>query len=101
MNVFLDANIVVGLLNKRDFNHSLSVSVLKICQLKKITTTISPITVAIAFYFFKKSFIDAYSKKDAFEEFLSVFSYSSNLSQDISESFKINFEDIEDALQYI
>ena len=56
MKIFLDANILVSVLNKEYPLFTYSARILSLCDSGKFTVYTSPICLAIAFYFAEKKF---------------------------------------------
>ena len=56
MKIFLDANILVSVLNKEYPLFTYSARILSLCDDRKFTVYTSPICMAIAFYFAEKKF---------------------------------------------
>jgi predicted nucleic acid-binding protein len=64
MRIFLDANILVSVLNKEYPLFSYSARIISLADNKKFTVYTSPICLAIAFYFAKKNLVRNWQKKD-------------------------------------
>jgi predicted nucleic acid-binding protein len=63
MRIFLDANILVSVLNKEYPLFSYSARIISLADNKKFTVYTSPICLAIAFYFAKKNLVRNWQKK--------------------------------------
>ena len=64
MRIFLDANILVSVLNKEYPLFSYSARIISLADNKKFTVYTSPICLAIAFYFAEKNLVRNWQKKD-------------------------------------
>lgn len=63
MRIFLDANILVSVLNKEYPLFSYTARILSLADSRKFTVYISPVCLAIAFYFAKKNQVPNWQKR--------------------------------------
>ncbi|MBP6432678.1 MAG: PIN domain-containing protein [Ferruginibacter sp.] len=100
MKIFLDANILVSVLNKEYPLFSYSARVLSLADDKKFTLYTSPVCLAIAFYFAEKKSGTKLAKQKI-ELLCSKLSITSLGKQEVLQSLqnkKVN--DFEDGLEY-
>jgi len=100
MKLFLDANILVAVLNKEYPLFDTAARVLSLSSRKNITLCTSPICLAIAFYFAeKKSGAEkAKEKIELLTEYIKIAESTSKTVQQALENPKVL--DLEDGLEY-
>ena len=96
--VFLDTNVVIDLLAKRDPFYQAAVSIFTLAYNKKITLFVSPMTYATAAYLLRKQ------GKEQMKLLLRNFRQLSKVSvaneKVVDDALASDFSDYEDALQY-
>ncbi|MDP3469962.1 MAG: PIN domain-containing protein [Daejeonella sp.] len=100
MNIFLDANILVSVLNKEYPTFSNSARIFSLAGNKKFSLLTSPICLAIAYYFAEKKHKSsvAKSKIKILSEHISIASNSCEAVLKCIENSSIH--DFEDGLEY-
>jgi predicted nucleic acid-binding protein len=100
MKIFLDANILVSVLNKEYPLFTYAARVVSLADNKKFTVYTSPVCLAIAFYFAeKKSGTDMAKKKiEMLVAKLSITAIGKNEVLESLQNKKVN--DFEDGLEY-
>lgn len=100
MKVFLDANILVSVLNKEYPLFTLSARIVSLAGNKRFTVYTSPLCLAIAFYFAEKKSGSqvAKNKISILSQQLSITDINKQMVQDALNNKKIN--DFEDGLEY-
>lgn len=100
MKVFLDANILISVLNKEFPLANYTLRLLSVASSKKIKLYTSPICLAICYYFCSKKYNTTIAKQK-------VLLLASNINLALSKETDIafiannkNIEDFEDGLQY-
>ena len=99
MRIFLDANVLVSVLNKEYPLFPLSARVLSLSENSRYQVYTSPLCLAIAYYFAEKKSGKAMAKKKLvlLAENLRI----TKLNEEITRlAAKSNIDDFEDALQY-
>ena len=98
MKVFLDTNIVIDLLDKREPFYIDAVELFTLAYKKEITLFVSPMTYATASYLLRKH------GKEGMRKLLSNFRQLSQITtadeKVVDAALASSFEDYEDALQY-
>ena len=98
MKVFLDTNIVIDLLDKREPFYIDAVELFTLAYKKEITLFVSPMTYATASYLLRKH------GKDGMRKLLGNFRQLSQITtadeKVVDAALASSFEDYEDALQY-
>ena len=98
IKVFLDTNIVIDLLDKREPFYIDAVELFTLAYKKKITLFVSPMTYATASYLLRKH------GKEGMRKLLSNFRQLSQITtadeKVVDAALASSFEDYEDALQY-
>ena len=98
MKVFLDTNIVIDLLDKREPFYIDAVKLFTLAYQKEITLFVSPMTYATASYLLRKH------GKEGMRKLLSNFRQLSQITtadeKVVDEALASSFDDYEDALQY-
>ena len=98
MKVFLDTNIVIDLLDKREPFYIDAVKLFTLAYQKKITLFVSPITYATASYLLRKH------GKEGMRKLLNNFRQLSQITtadeRVVDAALASSFDDYEDALQY-
>lgn len=100
MKVFLDANILVSVLNKEYPLFTFSSRILSLAGTKSFELYTSPVCLAIAFYFAEKKHKTALAKQkiDLLCRHISI---ADNTSQAVFETLKnVSVNDFEDGLEY-
>lgn len=96
--VFLDTNVVIDLLAKREPFYQAAVSIFTLAYNKKVTLFVSPMTYATAAYLLRKQ------GKEQMKLLLRNFRQLSKVSianeKVVDDALASNFSDYEDALQY-
>ena len=100
MKIFLDANIIVDLLDKPGYDHELAVEVVRIIRLSKKPIYVSPTTFAITWYLFSKRNKGSKNVRAVLIDFFKHFSITSEDAAVMKNVLTSNFIDLEDALQY-
>jgi predicted nucleic acid-binding protein len=100
MKIFLDANIIVDLLDKPSFDHDLAKEVVRIIRLSKKPVYISPTTFAITWYLFSKRNKGNKNVRNILINFFKYFSFTTEDEEVMRKVLASNFSDLEDALQY-
>lgn len=100
MRVFLDANILVSVLNKEFPLYTYSARVLSLADNRKFTIVTTPICLAIAYYFAEKKHGTENAKKKIaiLLEHIKVINCGEKEAKEVIENKKA--PDFEDALQY-
>lgn len=100
MRIFLDANILVSVLNNEYPLFTYSARVLSLADHKKFTVYTSPVCLAIAFYFAEKKHgtQSAKQKIKILSQKLSITSVGKNEVLQALENKKVN--DFEDGIEY-
>lgn len=100
MRIFLDANILVSVLNKEYPHFSNTARILSLADNKKFTVFTSPICLAIAFYFSEKKSGTMLAKKkiELLVSKLSITEVGKNEVLQALQNKKVN--DFEDGLEY-
>ena len=98
MKVFLDTNIVIDLLDKREPFYIDAVELFTLAYKKEITLFVSPMTYATASYLLRKH------GKEGMRKLLGYFRQLSQITtadeKVVDAALASSFEDYEDALQY-
>ena len=98
MKVFLDTNIVIDLLDKREPFYIDAVKLFTLAYQKKITLYVSPMTYATASYLLRKH------GKEGMRKLLNNFRQLSQITtadeRVVDAALASSFDDYEDALQY-
>ena len=98
MKVFLDTNIVIDLLDKREPFYIDAVKLFTLAYQKKITLFVSPMTYATASYLLRKH------GKEGMRKLLNNFRQLSQITtadeRVVDAALASSFDDYEDALQY-
>lgn len=98
MKVFLDTNIVIDLLDKRESFYIDAVKLFTLAYQKKITLFVSPMTYATASYLLRKH------GKEGMRKLLNNFRQLSQITtadeRVVDAALASSFDDYEDALQY-
>lgn len=98
MKVFLDTNIVIDLLDKREPFYIDAVKLFTLAYQKKITLFVSPMTYATASYLLRKH------EKEGMRKLLNNFRQLSQITtadeRVVDAALASSFDDYEDALQY-
>lgn len=100
MKIFLDANILVSVLNKEYPTFSYSARILSLVENPKFKVYTSPLCLAIAFYFASKKSgnTNARTKINLLAEKLNFTTIDAGTVNEVRKNKKIH--DIEDGLQY-
>lgn len=100
MKIFLDANILVSVLNKEYPLFTTTSRILSLTDKKGFTLYTSPVCLAIAFYFAKKKFrsVKAKSKIELLCEHIQITSINQSIVFKTLQTSAIN--DFEDGLEY-
>lgn len=100
MKVFIDANVLVAVLNQEYPRFDLASRVLSLADSKKFTIFTSSLAISISFYLSSKKSSDtvAYNKIKLLSKRIEIASNKSNDLERIFENKKIH--DVEDGLQY-
>ena len=98
MKVFLDTNIVIDLLDKRESFYIDAIKLFTLAYQKEITLFVSPMTYATASYLLRKH------GKEGMKRLLSNFRQLSQITtadeKVVDAALESSFNDYEDALQY-
>jgi predicted nucleic acid-binding protein len=100
VKLFLDANILISVLNKEYPVFSYSSRIISLCDDPKYTVFTSPVCLAIAFYFAEKKSgnILARQKINLLSKKLNFTTVNSKTVEEVMKNKKIH--DLEDGLQY-
>ena len=100
MKIFLDANILVSVLNKEYPLFTYTSRIMSLADTKKFTLFTSPVCLAIAFYFAEKKYksISAKKKIQVLCEHISIASVNKSTVLQSLQNPAIN--DFEDGLEY-
>lgn len=100
MKIYLDANILVSVINKEYPLFSITSRILSLSDKKKFTLCTSPICLAIAFYFCEKKFNRsvAKSKIEILCTHVSITTVNESMTYKSLRAVEIN--DFEDGLEY-
>jgi predicted nucleic acid-binding protein len=98
--IFLDANVIIDLLDKTSIHHNEAKEILKIIRKFYGKPYISPTTFAIAYYIFGKFFNQKKGLNKIIREIFSNFHYTNENHQMMQKVLTSDFSDYEDALQY-
>lgn len=100
MKVFLDANVIISVLNKEYPLFTYSARILSLSSYNDFWIFVSPLSLAIAFYFAAKKSGEAQAKKkiNKLLENISVTTINAKISQKAITNPKIY--DFEDGMQY-
>jgi len=100
LKVFIDANVLVAVLNQEYPRFDLASRVLSLADSKKFTIFTSSLAISISFYLSSKKSSDivAYNKIKLLSKRIEIASNKSNDLERIFENKKIH--DVEDGLQY-
>ena len=100
MKIFIDANIVIDLLDKPNYDHEMAVEVVRLIRLNNKSIYVSPTTFAITFYIFSKRNKAAKDVKNILTDFFKNFIFTTEDATVMDKVFTSHFIDLEDALQY-
>ncbi len=100
MRLFLDANLLVAVLNKEYPLFNYAAKVLSLSDRKGVTLFISPVSAAIAFYFASKKSGDALAKRklNLLLEHVTVSTINHEMTVKAIEQPRVH--DVEDGIQY-
>ena len=100
MRIFLDANILVSVLNKEYPLFTYAARIVSLADNKKFTVYTSPVCLAIAFYFAEKKSGTALAKQKIkiLAEKLVIAAVGNNEVMDALQNKKVN--DFEDGIEY-
>ncbi len=98
MKVLIDTNIILDVLCKREGLYNNSASVMRYCEINRITGVISALTVPNIVYIMQKE-LDAQKTKETVEKLALIFTVADLKGIDITRALSMNFKDFEDALQ--
>jgi predicted nucleic acid-binding protein len=100
MKIFIDANIIIDLLDKPSYDHELAVEVIRLIRLTNKSIYVSPTTFAITFYIFSKRNKAAKDVRKILIDFFKNFIFTTEDSIVMDKVLASPFIDLEDALQY-
>lgn len=100
MNIYIDANILVSVLNREYPVYNYSSRILSLADKPSFSLFTSPLNLAIAFYFAQKKCSDKLAKQkiDILQQHLKITEMNNSTVKLALENKKV--EDFEDALQY-
>lgn len=98
--IFLDANIIIDLVNSGNKSHTDAVFLFNELLKQKIKVYVSPTTFAITYYFLNKNIRDSVKLNKAVVKLFANFSFTREDDVIMSKVLKSSFSDLEDALQY-
>ena len=98
MKVLIDTNVVLDVLCKREGFYEKSATVIKYCEINKITGIISALTIPNIVYIMRKE-LDRQKTVDIIEELQLIFTVADLRADDIKKALALDFTDYEDALQ--
>lgn len=98
MKIFLDTNILLDVLLKRDPFYADSLEVLKLCEDQKYEAWISIVSVANVFYIGNK-FVGKHESLRVIEILMQYLNVASGSTELVKMAIESKFSDFEDALQ--
>ncbi len=98
--LFIDTNIVLDLLARRDPFYLPAAKLATLADYKKVELVTSPLTVATVNYLLTK-YENARSAKEKIGKFLSLCQVCTMDEQTVEKAMHLEFSDFEDGLQYI
>ncbi len=98
MKVLIDTNIILDVLCARAGLYEASASVMKLCEISRISGVISALTVPNIVYIMRKE-LDAVRTRDIIEKLQLIFTVADLKASDITKALSMDFKDFEDALQ--
>ena len=98
MKVLIDTNVVLDVLCKREGFYEKSSTVIKYCEINKITGVISALTIPNIVYIMRKE-LDRQKTVDIIEKLQLIFTVADLRADDIKKALALDFTDYEDALQ--
>ncbi len=98
MKVLIDTNIILDVLCKTNGLYDASASVMKFCEVGRISGVISALTVPNIVYIMRKE-LDAQRTREIIEKLQLIFTVADLKAIDITRALSMNFKDFEDALQ--
>ncbi|WP_367914074.1 type II toxin-antitoxin system VapC family toxin [Leadbetterella sp. DM7] len=99
MKVYLDTNVLLDVLLKREHFYEDSLAVLDLCENKQHQGWINLVTIANIFYIGTK-LVGKKEARDIIEVLISYLQVTGADKQLVINALKLNFNDFEDALQY-
>jgi predicted nucleic acid-binding protein len=100
MFIFLDANILVDVLDKSSYESRLCTEALRILRLSKKPILVSPTTFAIVSYIFVKRNKTKANVNQMLKHFFKPFYFTTENQDIMNNVLSSTFEDLEDALQF-
>jgi len=100
MKIFIDANILVAVLNNEYPLFTYSARILSLSDNKKFTLYTSPVCISIAWYFAKKKSGEQLARKKIITLCNHIQIAASDASSVINSIANIKIHDIEDGIQY-
>ena len=100
MYIFLDANILVDVLDKSGYESKVSIEVLRILRLSKKPILVSPTTFAIVSYIFVKRNKTKVNVNEMLKNFFKPFYFTTEYQEVMNNVLSSGFDDLEDALQF-
>src|SRR5882757_6700301 len=100
MKIFLDANIIIDLLDATSYDNLLACEVMRLVRISKKPIYVSPTTFAITFYIFTKRNKTKGNVRKILIDFFSNFNFTTEDQKVMNEVLTSDFEDLEDSLQY-
>jgi len=100
MRIFLDANIIISVLNKEYPLFTYSSRILSLADKRGFTVFTSPICLAIAFYFAEKKFKSKLAKEkiSLLAEYIKITDVNTEVIKSALANSKV--KDVEDGLEY-
>jgi predicted nucleic acid-binding protein len=100
MYVFLDANILVEILDKSSYENKLCIEVLRILRLSNKPILVTPTTFTMVSYIFVKRNKTKANVNETLINFFKPFYFTTENQEIMNEVLLSNFDDLEDALQF-
>lgn len=100
MRVFIDANVIISVLNKEYPLFPYSARVLSLTQNKRFSLYTSPVCLAIAFYFAEKKYGSAVAKQKISLLLKNIGIAEVGIDESVQSANDKRIEDFEDGLQY-
>jgi predicted nucleic acid-binding protein len=98
--IFLDANIIIDLVNSGNSRHTESLFLFSELTKKKAKLYVSPTSFAITYYFLGKVIKDSVKLNKVITKLFSNFIFTREDDVIMDKVMKSSFDDLEDALQY-
>ena len=100
MKVLIDTNVILDVLCKRKGFYENAATIMKCCEVSKLTGVISALTVPNIVYIMRKE-LDGQKTKEIIEKLQLLFLVADLKAEDIKKALALDFADFEDALQSV